>query len=378
MTDHQPPPPISHVGLWAPLPPPIGGVGIWTEQFLAAAPQQGWRVTLLNTAPPDGPMAETSRLRLNRLRPALRAYRDLARLLSTDRPDVVHVATTLYWATARDAVVLAACRAAGVPTVLHIHASTQTIVWHRALPRLQRESVNAVFRAASCVVVLSAELETYLRSTVPGVRVARIGNLVAVPPQLVSHPVLPPKTRPRVLFVGALTPQKGVAELAEAVLALADVELCALALPGQAADPVQQQRQDQALAALRAVGRYVELPPMPRDDVLRAYHEADVFCLPSHREGLPNVLLEAMASGLACVVTPVGGIPEVVAGDLARVVPVGDVGALQAALADLLADPAARTAMAQRAQVSVLARYGADAVMAAYGRVYAEAAALTR
>jgi glycosyltransferase involved in cell wall biosynthesis len=60
---------------------------------------------------------------------------------------------------------------------------------------------------------------------------------------------------------------------------------------------------------------------------------ADVFCLPSVREGCPNVMLEALASGRPVVATRVGGIPELARDDNALLVPPSDPGALAEALA---------------------------------------------
>ena len=77
------------------------------------------------------------------------------------------------------------------------------------------------------------------------------------------------------------------------------------------------------------------------DEVAMAYQASDAFVLPSHREGWPNVVTEALASGLPVIATPVGGIPQILGGDqpdpfLGRLVPVGDVAGFQDALEDVL------------------------------------------
>ena len=63
---------------------------------------------------------------------------------------------------------------------------------------------------------------------------------------------------------------------------------------------------------------------------------ADFLCLPSHSEGLPNVLLEAFSCGLPVVASAVGGIPEIVNENNGRLVPPGDSAALAKAITETL------------------------------------------
>ena len=83
--------------------------------------------------------------------------------------------------------------------------------------------------------------------------------------------------------------------------------------------------------------------------VISAYLESDLFVLPARiapngdRDGLPNVLMEAQASGLACLSTRVSAIPELISdGETGRLVDPEDVPALAAALAQMIGDPAER------------------------------------
>ena len=80
--------------------------------------------------------------------------------------------------------------------------------------------------------------------------------------------------------------------------------------------------------------------------VRRELDAADLFVLPSHQEGLPRAMVEAMARGLPCLGTTVGGIPELLAAE--DLVPPGDVEALAAKIREVVADPERRMRMARR------------------------------
>jgi teichuronic acid biosynthesis glycosyltransferase TuaC len=86
--------------------------------------------------------------------------------------------------------------------------------------------------------------------------------------------------------------------------------------------------------------------PMPQEQLVTVYNAADVVVLASSREGLPNVLLEALACATPVVATAVWGTPEVVVAPVAgRLVDERSPEALSHAIRDLLADPPARAAV---------------------------------
>jgi glycosyltransferase involved in cell wall biosynthesis len=101
-----------------------------------------------------------------------------------------------------------------------------------------------------------------------------------------------------------------------------------------------------------------------RDDVPRLLAAADALVLASAWEGLPNVVMEAMAAGLPCVATRVGGVPELVEhGHTGTLVPAGDPEALTRAMAEIMAlEPSDRAAMGERGRAAVIDRFSPERV----------------
>jgi L-malate glycosyltransferase len=88
-----------------------------------------------------------------------------------------------------------------------------------------------------------------------------------------------------------------------------------------------------------------------RTDAVQLMSAFDIFCLPSHHEGLPIALMEALALGLPVVATRVGGVEELVTdGSEAVLVPPHRPELLARAILDLVRDPERRAAMAQRSR----------------------------
>jgi glycosyltransferase involved in cell wall biosynthesis len=115
-----------------------------------------------------------------------------------------------------------------------------------------------------------------------------------------------------------------------------------------------------------------------RPDVPRLLSALDVFVLSSVSEGLPLVLLEAMAVSLPVVATEVGGIPAVMRTWGGILVPPNDEEALRAGLARLAADRSAAIEMGRRARAYVVERYDHRQMIATYLALYEEVRARSR
>lgn len=113
------------------------------------------------------------------------------------------------------------------------------------------------------------------------------------------------------------------------------------------------------------------------DRIVELYQEAQVAVVPSLYEGFSLPAIEAMASGTALVATTGGALPEVVGpdGESARLVPPGDTGALAAAIADLLDDPAKRRSIREGGRDRALERFTWAAAAEATVECYREAMA---
>ena len=123
-----------------------------------------------------------------------------------------------------------------------------------------------------------------------------------------------------------------------------------------------------------AGGAGVEVLPAP-GDIRPQLAEATVFALSSVDEGAPNVILEAMAAGLPVVTTEAGGAGElVVPGVTGLTVGQGDAAALAEALLAVIGDPERAAAMGAAGRARVETDFSLAAMVAASGRILAEAA----
>ncbi|MEL6792710.1 MAG: glycosyltransferase, partial [Pseudomonadota bacterium] len=142
----------------------------------------------------------------------------------------------------------------------------------------------------------------------------------------------------RLIFVGRLAAVKGVLIALEALARVrADHPDATLTLVG---DGVERARIEARIADMGLTDVVRLTGYLSQSDVAAELARSDVFVLPSFAEGVPVVLMEAMATGLPVVATRVAGIPELVEdGVSGRVVAPGDAEALADAIAEILSDP---------------------------------------
>lgn len=179
--------------------------------------------------------------------------------------------------------------------------------------------------------------------------------------------------QPVVGVVGRLSPEKGHTYFVEAMAEIVRSLPRAVGLIVGDGPQEGRLRAQTAALGLENVVRFAGY----RRDMDRIYSAIDALVLPSIQEGLPNVVLEAMASGRPVVASRVGGVPEVVDdGATGSLVPPGDSHALAQAIVSLLEDPARREAMGaaarQRIEHAFSARSRAERILSLYRAVLHE------
>lgn len=233
------------------------------------------------------------------------------------RGHIVHVHMASRGSFYRKAIILAIARLRGAHTVLHLHGA-EFHLFARNADCLTRAWIRSVFRGADRVVVLSDEWRARVAEFTGRSDAIVIPNPVCIPSEQARF-----DGAPTVVFLGRLGQRKGVPELLEAVRILQEAGRTDVrwVLAGDG-DVVAARR----TAAALPVPDAVEIPGwVDQKRVQHLLRTAWVFCLPSHNEGLPVSLLQAMAAGVACVVTPVGGIPEYIRDGMTGIlVPPGD------------------------------------------------------
>jgi len=310
---------------WCPLP----GLGVWSQYRTVPARE------VLDGIPVHRPrrFALPRRILFTQL---WRFYLNALERAPVDAPDLIHA----HWAYPEGRAALEFGSKRRIPVIITAHGS-DVRVWPHLKPRW-REPTATALRGADAVIAVSQDLRERVLEfgAAPG-KVHVITNGVD------CSRFTPSTTSPersdtgawRVLFVGRFVREKGIGVLLDAVAKLIRrgqrIHLTLIGGNPHARDA----RPFQARAESLGIGDHVRFLDEVRWETLPEHlRAADVFVLPSYSEGMPLVLLEAMACGLPLVATRCGGPEELIDDQVGLLVDAGDVDGLSDALARMLAD----------------------------------------
>ncbi|MGC4765854.1 glycosyltransferase family 4 protein [Micromonospora sp. DT46] len=279
----------------------------------------------------------------------------LRRVLAAGRTDVVHLHSSGGPGVLRDLALLLITRVYRRPAVYHLHFGRIPEIAGRG--SREWRSMAPAMRLATVVLVLDEASESTVRNQLPTVWVRRMPNGVDLDRLPAPHRNPAPAER-TMLFVGWFLPAKGVEDLLAAWRTAAQPGWRLLFVgPADPAYLGSVTERHQPPASVSFLGE------LPHPDVLAMMARCDLFVLPSHTEGFPNVVVEAMALGCPVVATDVGATAEILGDDSGVVVAPSDPAGLAAALRELMTDPARRAELADRARARVHRLYGLQSVL---------------
>jgi glycosyltransferase involved in cell wall biosynthesis len=217
---------------------------------------------------------------------------------------------------------------------------------------------------ADMIICLDVNSLNTVKSKVPNTAAVLIPNCVA----LSDIPERSKEHRERsVLFVGWVVPEKGIRELVDAWNQVKE--------PGWRLDvigPVEQAYLQELLRVAVPSAALSFHGALPHAEVLQRIADCDVFVLPSHTEGFPNVVVEAMAMSRAIIGTPVGAIPDMLGDGAGILVSVNEPTELASTLLRLMNDPDTRERLGRAALLKAHKEYSLDHVYSRYEQLWRE------
>lgn len=266
------------------------------------------------------------------------------RLARRFKPDVMHV----FFGMPTGPVGYLVSRATGIPYLLSLRGDDVPGRQEGGLAlahRVMRPLTKVVWSRAGALVVNGVGLKERAERTLTGKQIELVPNGIDTG---LFHPAEEPRKRGdkiRLLFVGRLHAQKGLAHVLHALVALEARELERVELEFVGSGP--EENALKALVSTLGLAERVRFSGwVGRNDIPAHYRDSDVFVFPSYEEGMPNVVMEAMASGLPVIATDIPGVRQLVEdGSSGCLVPVADVEALRQAISTLVSDREARSRM---------------------------------
>lgn len=222
---------------------------------------------------------------------------------------IVHIHSSAFYSFYRKAIFCIFAKLMSKKVIFHLHASDFYDFFFKTR-NLTKLLCHFVFRLSDIVIVLCADWERALITCYPGITVKTVHNPVTVADYILSDSDCS-DVGLRVLFLGFFSASKGMKDIVSVAKQLKHDNVTSISI---------------TVAGKGELEQYLcrEVDASDLGDILKIRHwvqgkekkellaSADVFFLPSYKEGMPISILEAMSSGLSIVSTRIAGIPDLV------------------------------------------------------------------
>ncbi|MCC6170076.1 MAG: glycosyltransferase family 4 protein [Caldilineaceae bacterium] len=341
-------------------PDQIGGAELQAKQLATALAQRGHNVTVFTRRYHGRPFMEQQDgyriCRHNELPlPGVRMAWDIVPTLTDFARHSPRLHVLLCYQTLSSGLIGAAAQAVlGIPAIVSIRGSQE---YHLDCSLAHRLLTPPIYRRVRRIIVQSSrigsDLNEQLRLNGQTALSKQIAQKIVVIPNGIDLTPGPPSNGTKIVYVGRLIREKGVADLLQALKCLPTAETLIVG------DGPDRQRLE-SLAAGLPVTFIGQVRPSQVADYLQ---QARLLVLPSHLgDGLPNVILEAMACGVPAVATHIAGIPDLVHhGKTGFLFTPGDVAQMAGFMRRLLTDDSQWRCMAQRSR-ELVSEYSWDLI----------------
>lgn len=362
------------------LPPSVGGPAALLSDILSSSLSRDFELIPFNIGRPPKPHVRNnfgyrSILNAGIRRTLIAIWITLHHLLQfplvlfREHPDIVHIHTAPYWVFWETTLYLLACRLAGVRCALQMHFSFR--YFYDNSPRILRNLMLSVLRLSSLFVVICRDDIEFLREIgaedIPTFYLPNCVDVGRIQAITENSAAVEEKTFPEILFLGGSdTVRKGLPELLLTIPFLVErfpeLRFRLVAVPkGFVSELVPSIYRDRCVVESWISG----------EAKFERLARADIFVLPTHAEGMPIAILEAMAAGTPVVASRVAGIPDMIRdGEEGVLVSSGDVSALAKALSTLLESQNMRVEMGKRAAKRASKQYDLSVGVSNFRNLY--------
>lgn len=334
--------------LISPLPPPAGGIASWTKQYIEWSNNHDLNVDIVNTAV-IGKRAEKINSKtkiLDELKRTKEIICELRKKIKDFKPQIIHLNTPCgKLGIIRDYLCSRIAKKYGIKLFIHYRCNISDQV---RKSRISKYFLKKIANIADINLVLNTSSKEYLKSEANSCSI-KIANFIDKTFILQGSKQISDKIK-TISFVGHIQRTKGIFEIIDAARGFPEITF---KLAGPIANEIKE---------IGKPSNLVFVGTLTKQEVRELLIDSDIFLFPSYTEGFANAMLEAMATGLPIIATPVGANVDMIESTGGVIVEVGNSNSIIEAI-NSLRSFAARSKMSEWNLKKVKDEYTTSKVM---------------
>lgn len=307
---------IIKVLLISPLPSPAGGIATWTKLFINSKQANKNVVKVVNTAIIGKRINQLEKIHLiGECKRTIAIYLDVKKKLKKNY-DIVHInssGSTL--GMIRDYICMRMAKESKI--VVHFHCDTSYMI----KGKFSRFIFKEICSSANQIFCLNQSSEQHIKR-ISNKKVVNIPNFIELKNIDFNQNEISDRIK-NIIFVGHVIKSKGCMDIIKIAEKMPNIMF---KLIGKVSEEIKSIPKPSNIHYFGEVSK---------EEVINQMLSSDLLLFPTYTEGFPNVILEAMASGLPIISTPVGAIPEIIEDKGGKIIEVGNIEGFIKAIEDL-------------------------------------------